>query len=126
MEPFLPPAKKVSYRYLMILEYLGAQAPSFLAPAEGLLGAFGPFGRPSASSEAFAPSQDLKYVQTCGKYSRDAIDTFIFEIRHNLAKIWVCAYKNVVCMHDGLCAWVMLCSQICLTCFPDSIDTLIL
>ena len=28
----------------------------------------------------------MKYVQTCGKYSLDSIDTFVFEIGHNLAK----------------------------------------
>ena len=49
------------WHYLVLLEYWGAQAPPFLAPAEGFLGAFGPEGRPSA------PSEGIEYVQTCWK-----------------------------------------------------------
>ena len=52
-----------------------------------------------------------------------SLTVFIFEIGHNFAKIWVHACKNIVCMHTSLCAWVLLCAQISLECFPDFIDT---
>ena len=73
--------------------------PLFLAPAEGCLEPLAPMGGLWPPLWPPAPSQDLKYVQTCGKYSLDSIDTFVFEIGHNLAKNWVCACKNIVCMH---------------------------
>ena len=38
-----------------------------------------------------------------------------------MAKIWVSASKNIVCMM----AWDELCAQIGPACYPDSIDTLI-
>ena len=43
----------------------------------------------------------------------------------NFADIWVCAHKNITCMHASLCAYVTLCTQIGPVCSPDSIDTLI-
>ena len=41
--------------FIKVLEYRGAQAPLFLAPAEGCFGAFGPSGRPLASSWGLRP-----------------------------------------------------------------------
>ena len=48
-------SQELDLGYQIILEYRGAQAPLFLAPAEGCLGAFGPSGRPLASSWGLRP-----------------------------------------------------------------------
>ena len=53
----------------------------------------------------------------------DSIDTLIFLIWPNWAKMWVCSHKKKACMHASLFSWVLFCTQIALTGCLDSIDT---
>ena len=62
---------------------------------------------------------------TCQACSPDSKDTFISLIWPNLAEIWACAHKHIVCMQKSLHAWFVKCTQIGLVCSPDSIDTLL-
>ena len=75
------------------------------------------------------PSLGFAQRRSAVKFEFDSdllsIDTFIFKIGHNLAKIWVHACKNIMCMYSSLCPWVMFFAQICLAYLPDSKITLI-
>ena len=55
----------------------------------------------------------------------DSIDTLISLIQSNLAEIWACARKHIVCMYAGLHAPVVSCAQKDPACYPDSIYTFI-
>ena len=57
--------------------------------------------------------------------SLDSIDTMISLTPPDLAEIWACVHKHIVCMHASLCTWVKLCAQRGPACSPDYIDTLI-
>ena len=57
--------------------------------------------------------------------SPDYIDTLISLMQPHLSELWVCASKNIGCMHASLCAQDEVCAQRGLAWSPDSIDTLI-